>query len=85
MNYPSEIGYIGSSKYRQNVMEYLTTVEAKTPTDIAKHTGIRTNHISKTLKELSNKGVIKCLNDEARKGRLYAITDKGVKVLEEMR
>lgn len=85
MNYPSEIGYIGSSKYRQNVMKYLTTVEAETPTDIAKHTGIRTNHISKTLKELSTKGVIECLNDEARKGRLYAITDKGIKVLEEMR
>lgn len=85
MNYPSEIGYIGSSKYRQLVMVFLATHGANIPTDIAKGTGIRTNHISKTLKELSNKGVIKCLNDEARKGRLYAITDKGVKVLEEMR
>lgn len=51
--------------------------EVKTPTQIANDAGIRTNHISKVLKELKASGVAECINEEARKGRIYRLTPLG--------
>lgn len=79
MNYAELVGYINSSKYREKALDYLNK-KRNTPTNIAKNTGIRVNHISKVLKELSVKGLIQCLNPEARKGRIYEITEVGRKV-----
>lgn len=50
------------------------------PTQIAKNSGIRTNHISKVLSELKAHELVECINPEVRKGRLYRLTDKGEEV-----
>ena len=71
--------YVLSSKYRQKALKCLGS-NAKVPTQIARESGIRTNHISKTLKELNEHELIECINPEARKGRLYRITDKGKEI-----
>ena len=47
-----------------------------------KDSGIRTNHISKVLSELKSKEIVECINEEARKGRLYRLTDTGKDVLD---
>ena len=52
------------------------------PSQIAKDSEIRTNHISKVLSELKNKEIVECINEEARKGRLYRLTDTGKEVLD---
>ena len=51
--------------------------EVLIPTQIAKDSGIRTNHISKVLAELKAHELVECINPEVRKGRLYRLTDKG--------
>lgn len=76
--------YIKHSVYRGKVMSYLQKHQFSTPTQIAKGTGIRTNHISKVLFELKQKKVIICINEEMRKGRLYMITDFGREVIKAM-
>lgn len=76
--------YIKCSDYRVKVVSYLRDHEYGIPRDIAKGIGIRQNHISKVLSELKSKRVIVCLNPEARKGRIYRLTDEGEKVLEFM-
>lgn len=79
-----EKSYVECSKYRTRVMKACGT-EVKTPTKLAHESNIRTNHISKTLKELKLKGFMECINEDAKKGRLYRLTDKGLaiyKVLE---
>ena len=53
--------------------------EVKIHTVIAKDSGIRTNHVSKVLAELKAHELIECINPEARKGRLYRVTEKGKK------
>ena len=68
--------YVNISSYRLKVVQSLQN-EVKTPTKIADDTGIRTNHLSKVLKDLKSVGVAECVNEEARKGRLYRLTDKG--------
>ena len=72
-------GYIEASTYRTKVIKSLNN-SAKIPTKIAKDTGIRPNHISMTLNQLENKQLIKCINEEARKGRIYKLTEKGEEI-----
>ena len=73
--------YVEISKYREKTLKSIGN-NVKIPTNIAIDSGIRTNHISKVLSELKSKEIVECINEEARKGRLYRLTDTGKEVLE---
>ena len=73
--------FVQISKYREKTLKSIGD-EVKIPTHIAKDSGIRTNHISKVLSELKSKDIVECINEEARKGRLYRLTDTGMEVLD---
>lgn len=77
----TEISYVKISSYRNKVVNSLKG-DVKIPSVIAKDSGIRTNHISKVLGELKEHDLVECINPEARKGRLYRLTEKGEKVSE---
>lgn len=51
--------------------------EVLIPSQIAKNSCIRTNHISKVLSKLKAHELVECINPEVRKGRLYRLTEKG--------
>ena len=72
----TEMSYVNISTYRTKVMKCLDG-EVKMPSEIAKDSGIRNNHISKVLSELKAHELAECINPEVRKGRLYRLTDKG--------
>ena len=72
----TEISYVNISKYRTKVIKSLEE-SPKIPTQIARDSDIRPNHISKVLSELKSHELVECINPEARKGRLYRLTDKG--------
>ena len=75
-----EISYVKISSYRLRVMKSLEE-EVKMPSEIARDSDIRQNHISKVLSELKAHELVECINPEVRKGRLYRHTDKGVDVV----
>ena len=75
--------YVNISTYRVKTVKALKD-EVKTPTQIAKDAGIRTNHISKVLKELKESGVAECLNEECRKGRIYRLTSLGDEIVDKL-
>ena len=75
--------YVNISSYRVKTVKALKN-EIKTPTVIANDTGIRTNHISKVLKELKETGIAECINEEARKGRLYRLTSVGEEIVDNL-
>lgn len=77
----TEISYVKISSYRNKVVNSLKG-DVKIPSVIAKDSGIRTNHISKVLGELKEHDLVECINPEARKGRLYRLTEKGEVVSE---
>ena len=79
----TEISYVQISKYREKVMKSLEG-EVKIPSQIAKDSDIRVNHISKVLSELKAHELIECINPEVRKGRLYRHTDKGEYVVKNL-
>ncbi|MBE6503323.1 MAG: transcriptional regulator [Methanobrevibacter sp.] len=72
-------GYVISSSYRENSVKSLNESN-KIPTNLAEDIGIRTNHISKVLKELKECGVAECINEEKRKNRVYRLTSMGQNV-----
>lgn len=58
--------------------------EVLIPSQIAKNSGIRTNHISKVLSELKAHELVECINPEVRKGRLYRLTETGEDVVKNL-
>ena len=79
-----EVGFVISSKYRTKVMKSLLN-DVKIPSQISEDVGIKTNHVSNNLKLLKDHGLVECINPEARKGRLYRLTDDGEKVAKSLK
>ena len=73
--------WVKISGYRERVMLNLGT-KFKTPTVLAKDSGIQANHISNVLSDLKAKKLVECINEDARKGRLYKVTELGAKVMQ---
>ena len=64
------ISLLKSSEYRHKIINSIGK-DTLTPSEIADKTKIRLNHVSMFLKELKENKMVKCLNEETRKGRLY--------------
>ena len=79
----TEISYVQISKYREKVMKSLDG-KILIPTQIAKNSGIRTNHISKVLRELKEHELVECINPEVKKGRLYRLTETGEEIVKNL-
>lgn len=70
------ISLLKSSVYRYKIMDSIGS-DTLTPSEIATKTKIRLNHVSMFLKELKKNNLVKCLNEDSRKGRLYELTELG--------
>lgn len=79
----SQVAYVLASSYHENVINELHK-NMGMPKVIAENCGIRTNHISKVLKELSDIDLVVCINPESRKGRIYKLTELGNDVWNEL-
>ena len=80
----TKISYVEISSYRKKVMKSLDG-EVLIPTQIARNSEIRPNHISKVLSELKAHELVECINPEVRKGRLYRLTDKGDEIVKNIK
>lgn len=69
--------YIKTSKYRYKVMRSLKKYSLQTPTEISKDTGILVSHMSNVLRQLKEKNLIECVNENSHKGRIYRLTSIG--------
>lgn len=74
------ISLIKSGEYRKKVLKAIGN-EIITPAEIAKKIGLRLNHVSMVLTELKKNNLVKCLNEETKKGRLYQLTDLSKNVI----
>ena len=76
-------GYVISSSYRTKALKSLID-ENKTPTEISNDSGIKVNHISNVLRQLKDKNLCVCINEEDRKHRIYKLTDLGREITENL-
>ena len=75
------LGFVKCSKYRIKTLKTLKEYP-KIPSEIANELEIDQKHISATLKQLRENGLVECINPEVRKGRLYRLTERGEKLFE---
>ncbi|MDR0911493.1 MAG: MarR family transcriptional regulator [Methanobrevibacter sp.] len=73
--------YIKSSKNRFNLVGILEN-GMKTPSEIANLTNLRLSQISFLLKGLKTEKIVECINENAKRGRLYKLTDLGKKTVQ---
>lgn len=78
------ISFVFSSEMRARILVKLRQGE-HTPTQISRELGAPVSHVSKILRELSDKGLVSCLTPDRRKARFYSITERGNCILEELR
>ena len=83
MNDKIAIGYwyCINSKRRYRIVMALGEKAYLTPTVISKKTSIPTSHISVLLKDLQKNGIVVCINEEVKKGKLFKLTDFGYSLL----
>jgi len=70
------ISFITSSKTRFKLLTLLNK-QKSTPTSLSKQLEVHVSAISRTLTELSEKELIKCLTDKRTKFKYYEISEKG--------
>lgn len=75
------LGFVKISNYRTNILKSINK-SVKMPSEIANELGIKTSKVSATLYFLKKEGLVICLNEDVRKGRLYKCTDKAIELLE---
>ena len=74
------IEFVKLSKNREKVLKALENETLK-PTDISKKTDIHRNNVSRILSQLREKDLVRLLNPENKRGRLYELTDYGQEIL----
>lgn len=75
-----KIAYVLASEHRKNIILYLDD-DLHTPKQIGDAINVRTNHISNLLAQLRKNDLVYCATPKIRKGKLYALTDSGIQVL----
>lgn len=75
---------IGKIKVSPIKYKTLKTIETGylMPSEIARYSGLRITQVSNALRELKKKDLVICINENAKKGRLYHNTDLGMEILE---
>jgi len=75
--------YVISSKVRKKIILALGK-KPLTPTQIAEKTEMNLSQVSHSLTDLSDEGMIECMNPEQKKGRLYTLLEDGEWVLKKI-
>jgi len=70
------LSFVLASSYRTEILKSLLK-NIGTPSTISKDIDKSITHVSRNLKELTEKNLVECLTPEHRKGKIYQITEKG--------
>ncbi len=73
------ISFAIKGRIRRQIL--LSLSSPKTPNKIAKNLNTHLPTISRNLKELQDKNLVKCLNPKESSFRIYELTDLGKKIL----
>ncbi|MCL2156554.1 MAG: winged helix-turn-helix domain-containing protein [Methanobrevibacter sp.] len=76
-----KLGWIKLSEHRKKIVIDLAG-DYKIPTEISKSTDLSKSEVSRTLRDLKNKNIVVCLNEESHRGRIYTLTDEGKEILD---
>jgi len=67
--------FVLASPNRQKIVKALD--KEKIPSQLSKELKMQDANIARALRELTIKGIIKCINPENKRGRIYILTSDG--------
>lgn len=76
-----KVAYVLASEHRTNIILFLGD-GLHTPKQIGDAIHVRTNHISNLLAQLRKNDLVYCATPKIHKGKLYTLTDDGMRVLD---
>ncbi len=76
-----DYGFIERGKLRKEILKNLN--KPKTPRQVSKELKIHLAEASRVLIELTKRGLATCLTPNLLSGRVYGLTDRGKKVMNE--
>jgi len=77
------IGFVKASSYRSQIMISLKK-KNKTPKELKNELGFYISHISSTLNQLISKGLVVCLTPQLKKGKIFALTELGINIINQL-
>lgn len=81
--YLDALAYVKRSKNRKWVVNLIST-SRMTPSEVMEKMGARFSLVSAILADLKKAGVVVCLNEKEKTGRLYKLTDIGLAIYDEL-
>lgn len=76
--------YVKRSKNRQEVIKIIATSRNKTPSEIREEMDARFSLTSRVLADLREKNIVECMDPEAKTGRVYYLTELGLKIFRDL-
>lgn len=81
----NDVGFLLRNKTARKILGHILSKSNPTmPSEIAKTLDMSLKNISTRLGFLLEKGLVKCLNPDEKKGRLYIATKKGREVFKKV-
>jgi len=77
------LSFVLRSKQRVKIIKFLD--RPSTPNQISSGTGLAISHVSRSLAEFRERGIVKLMNPKAKMGRIYVLTPKGKNVLKSIK
>jgi DNA-binding transcriptional ArsR family regulator len=77
------LGRVLASDHRLRALKLLAE-RIMTPAEIAQNLHLERSHVSKTLRELRDLGLVECKNPTLRKGKLFSLTARGRQTVEDL-
>jgi predicted transcriptional regulator len=82
----NDVGFLLRNKTARKILEHMISKNIPVmPSEMAEALDMSLKNVSTRLGYLLERGLIKCLNPEEKKGRLYVVTKKGKEVLKKAR
>ena len=78
-----KLAFVKASKYRTNIVKSLHRCN-KTPKELSIELSAHQKTIYVTLRQLRDQEIVEVINPEARKGRLYKLTEMGEAIVEKL-
>lgn len=74
------VSFIMASLHRKTILLILSECKVSSPSLLKNRSKLRIEHVSKVLKELTQKNLVDSLTPEARKGKLFSINALGLEI-----
>lgn len=78
-----EYSWVIRGSQRRKIINSLN--KPKIPTQIKEETNLSLNNVSDVLRAFKEKNIVKCVNPKDKTGRVYTLTQKGLKIRDKLK